>query len=64
MALTAITLSDIMKEQTQVWADTLNADELLIDICHTLAKHLELTGNDKDQFMGACGLTLAWTVAR
>ena len=56
-------VADIMRDQTQVWADTTNADEVLVDTCNTFASRLNLTGADKDEFMTHCGLTMSWGIA-
>lgn len=49
-----------LKSLRQVWEDTKNANEILIDVCNTFAGAMGIRGEHHDKFMEDCGWHRVW----
>ena len=53
-------IAELMSKQREVWEDTRDGEEAILDTCHAIAHQLGLEGKDKDAFMTECGYEKVW----
>ena len=53
-------IAKLMSLQREVWEDTPDAEEAILDTCHAFARQLTLNSDERDAFLGECGYRKVW----